>query len=70
MEDQEFVIIWQSARTAQEVVSKTGFKIRTVYTRAQRLRKQGIPLKRMRSRTERDKQELTKLAQRLAMPVN
>ena len=64
--DEEFVTIWQRSNTIAEFCEITGLKPSYVVVKASRLRRDGIQLKRMGSKTPGDKLRLARLAEELS----
>ena len=54
---EEFVIIWQSSRTLDEVLRQTGLARGSATARASKYRRMGVPLKRMHSGSQKYTQE-------------
>ena len=54
---EEFVIIWQSSSTIDEVMRRTGLTRGSATARASKYRSKGVPLKRMHSGSQKYTQE-------------
>lgn len=59
---EEFIRIWQTSTSIDEVVEKTGMKRKSVPSRAVRLRRRGVMLKYMQKPHEQDWEYLARLA--------
>ena len=62
---EEFVRIWQAAKTVGEVASRTGMKTTSAYSKAYAFRKEGVPLKTFRRKGPIDFVALRALAESL-----
>jgi len=62
---EQFVEIWQTASSIEEVSKQAGIKPESARMRASQYRKKGVPLKRM-TRSSRSWKELATLAQSFA----
>lgn len=67
---EEFVRIWQTAASKEEVIEKTGLSLEMTRGKAAKLRKIGVPLKKFNSMgTKLDVQALIALAESLQPPT-
>ena len=59
---EEFIVAWQQSATMQEVCDKLDLKYINAYTRARRIVKLGVPLKKLTHRRTFDVAKLKELA--------
>lgn len=64
-EAKEFVKIWQTSNSVKEVAEKLGISEPTAWSRGNKLRKAGVPLKKFSRASTLDIDELKRLAESL-----
>lgn len=68
MKAEEFIKVWQKAKSLEEVVRRTGLQPKSASNRASVLRSKGIPLQKFREGTTASVADLKALAEKHRRP--